>query len=346
MEPPQETPNGWDRLGHHYLDTGDFRLALRAFRRAVHLDPSNQYRPCVAEALSRLGRLSEAIRECRRTLRIEKQDAMAWDRLGHLLWTKDPSSALAAFTRATRLAPNYPRYHLCRADFLSCHHKSAPQLHGLIRDLKRTMKKCRAPRREFRRCIAEARCELAGYYVNGSRAFRSHKTARRLFLAASRAGQKPAKLALKALDRIPERPALEAALIRRAGAATPASFRLEGPRSLSFYDACFFCDYRRSGVSFSFDARCKLDAADLYSGGADGRSQYRGPLPAGISFSKSRAEIESVLGSPQRAAEGKRYGKACFRARANYPGMQITYRTLSSADRRAKPHIIRLILSA
>ncbi|MDR3614364.1 MAG: hypothetical protein P4L53_12445 [Candidatus Obscuribacterales bacterium] len=58
------------------------------------------------------------------------------------------------------------------------------------------------------------------------------------------------------------------------------------------------------GMSFVFPDGETVSSVHLYADGRDGYSQFRGVLPFGLSFQKSRSEIRVLLGEPVEADDG------------------------------------------
>lgn len=56
------------------------------------------------------------------------------------------------------------------------------------------------------------------------------------------------------------------------------------------------------GIQLQLDTRGEIQTIFLHGAGKDDFSQYGGVLGHGLSFASSRAEIEAVLGAPDRGA--------------------------------------------
>ena len=70
------------------------------------------------------------------------------------------------------------------------------------------------------------------------------------------------------------------------------------PRMHNANDLIFVNSYE-TGLSISFIAqKATIGAIHLYAEGSDGFHQYRGSLPAGLTFSMTRGEVEAKLGRP------------------------------------------------
>jgi hypothetical protein len=60
----------------------------------------------------------------------------------------------------------------------------------------------------------------------------------------------------------------------------------------------FFYSWKSKGLSLSFVSG-KLEVVFMYAEGADGFKQYQGELPAKLSFTDTRSEVEKKLGKPE-----------------------------------------------
>ena len=96
-----------DRLGHVYMDSGEFEQAESAFRLAADQDgPSFGY--CLGVSLIELGRYAEALPLVKAAAEKHQPDAKSWgqvalchDRLG------DKPKAIECYERAIELDPDY-----------------------------------------------------------------------------------------------------------------------------------------------------------------------------------------------------------------------------------------------
>ncbi len=66
-----------------------------------------------------------------------------------------------------------------------------------------------------------------------------------------------------------------------------------------------YFNFKESGLSLVFDEGDRLVAAQLYSAGRDGYSQYSRSLPEELKFSMSSNEVETAIGKPMKAGGGK-----------------------------------------
>jgi superkiller protein 3 len=144
----------WSRLGYAQHQAGAMTAAVRAYRRALALEPSRPgVRYNLGCALAEAGRYQEAARQLRRAVELEPGDAAAWNNLGHALahlgepeegrrcferalaadagcheaWNNlagwheeqgDHEAALRAYSRALEIVPANPAYRLGRAAIL------------------------------------------------------------------------------------------------------------------------------------------------------------------------------------------------------------------------------------
>lgn len=66
-----------------------------------------------------------------------------------------------------------------------------------------------------------------------------------------------------------------------------------------------YLNFRESGVSLSYEKRTgSFQSIFLYGNGRDGFSEYRGLLPAGLTFHNTREEVHHKLGEPVRSGPG------------------------------------------
>src|SRR4030095_6005005 len=75
-------PEVWSNVGLCLMETGKFKDAREAFRRAIALDPKPDYMPNVAAAYSMDGNYVEATRWCKRALEKAPEHSAAHGTLG------------------------------------------------------------------------------------------------------------------------------------------------------------------------------------------------------------------------------------------------------------------------
>lgn len=80
------------------------------------------------------------------------------------------------------------------------------------------------------------------------------------------------------------------------------AWSLDPSRDTGREDTCFYLLWNAKGIEMLFRDG-KLTAVWLYNEGADGRKQYAGELPRGLSFDDDREAIEKKLGKPAGVTE-------------------------------------------
>lgn len=104
---------GWETLGRHYRDQGQYTLSLEAYGRAVEYNPhSNRNWAAKGDLHLKLGHFSEAIDAYEKALSFKSTWAYAWNKLGQAYFhQKRSNESLSALTRATELAPDDAGFH-------------------------------------------------------------------------------------------------------------------------------------------------------------------------------------------------------------------------------------------
>jgi hypothetical protein len=110
-----------------------------------------------------------------------------------------------------------------------------------------------------------------------------------------------------------------------------------GTPEIDRHSNSYYYSYKPAGISLEFNTQDQLDAISFYSE-ADGYSQYQSDLPYGLSFQKTRREIENILGPPDSFSGGIFYIWTSY----NSKGIVITYNTKRSDDMNARVHDIML----
>ncbi len=58
-----------------------------------------------------------------------------------------------------------------------------------------------------------------------------------------------------------------------------------------------------AGISFALSRKNRVQSVFLYGGDLEGFAAYTGPLPGGLSFANSRADLRGALGTPAMSGE-------------------------------------------
>ena len=116
---------------------------------------------------------------------------------------------------------------------------------------------------------------------------------------------------------------------------------VEEPEEAEFdSDRAFFYIWKSKGISLRFEAG-KLVTIHLYAQGADGYEQYLGDLPANLSFTDVRAEVEMKLGNPSLSGGA---GVAPYWSEFQNQGVQVGYFSEDTEDLRNRIHHIGFFL--
>jgi len=108
---------------------------------------------------------------------------------------------------------------------------------------------------------------------------------------------------------------------------------------ISKFDDSYYYNFKSIGLSMKFDNSDKLTTIFVYSDSADGYRQFQGDLPYGLSFTNTRKEIESVLGTPDRSGGGEYFN--CW-SRYISKGIGFTYNSKNCNDLDAQIHHITI----
>jgi tetratricopeptide (TPR) repeat protein len=114
-------PLKWQDLGNVLLDMARYRDALRAFRRAAHLEPTAvRAHSGMAHALDLLGRGDEALAAYDKALSLDSDDPSIWNNRAVLLaeTLNRIDEALDAYEQALQVAPDYYLARFNRAQLL------------------------------------------------------------------------------------------------------------------------------------------------------------------------------------------------------------------------------------
>lgn len=108
----------------------------------------------------------------------------------------------------------------------------------------------------------------------------------------------------------------------------------------TYLGKCFYHSWNAEGVSLRFNGENQLECIYLYADGMDGFKEYKGELPAGLSFADNADAVEKKLGRPAEVLGG--CGVHCWR---EYPakGLAVTFQTKDCEDRKAR--VAWLVLS-
>jgi hypothetical protein len=64
-----------------------------------------------------------------------------------------------------------------------------------------------------------------------------------------------------------------------------------------------YLNAKSAGISFALEKDGAVRTVFFYSQGFEDFAQYAGPLPAGLTFASSRAEVRAALGGPSMSGE-------------------------------------------
>jgi len=129
-------PLKWQDLGNVLLDLTRYRDALRAFRRAAHLDPElGRAHSGMAHALDMLGKGEEALAEYDKALAIDGDDPSIWNNRAVLLAEnlQRPDEALTSYDHALEAEPDYHLARFNRAQLLARMDRAAEAVEQLRR---------------------------------------------------------------------------------------------------------------------------------------------------------------------------------------------------------------------
>jgi hypothetical protein len=91
-------------------------------------------------------------------------------------------------------------------------------------------------------------------------------------------------------------------------------------------DGRIYGEARRSGLSFVVGEDGRIRTVHLHAEGHEGYSGYVGEIPRGVRFDMSRAEVRSILGSPDASGEARlieHYGEGPAWDRFDLVGAQM-----------------------
>jgi tetratricopeptide (TPR) repeat protein len=99
----------FNNLGNSYSDVGDIESALRAFERAVEINPTlSESRANLGNIYLKKGKVAQAINEYRAALDINPNDAKTHNNLGNAYTQRDSLGyAVSEYTQSVRLDPNF-----------------------------------------------------------------------------------------------------------------------------------------------------------------------------------------------------------------------------------------------
>ncbi|HOW97525.1 MAG TPA: tetratricopeptide repeat protein [Kiritimatiellia bacterium] len=110
----------WNSLGQAFNDEGRHEEALKAYERALALEPTSLVHVNAGITLNSLGRSEEALRQYREALRLDPSNADAENRLGIALASLGrQEEAVEAQRRALALRPDHALAHLYLAESLA-----------------------------------------------------------------------------------------------------------------------------------------------------------------------------------------------------------------------------------
>ncbi|OGD17416.1 MAG: hypothetical protein A2Y69_07145 [Candidatus Aminicenantes bacterium RBG_13_59_9] len=86
--------------------------------------------------------------------------------------------------------------------------------------------------------------------------------------------------------------------------------------------------FKSKGLAISIDGSGLVKMIQFFSEGAEGFTEFQGVLPYTLTFLQTRAEIESILGSPEESGSG------IYNSWGDYAskGIGITYNTPDPND--------------
>lgn len=100
---PDESAHGAWRQGYALHLMGRYEAAVRLFRRSIAIRPSAEGHTFLGWSLSRLGRLAEAIDECKKAIRIDPDYGNPYNDIGaYLIELERPDEAVPWLERAMR----------------------------------------------------------------------------------------------------------------------------------------------------------------------------------------------------------------------------------------------------
>lgn len=107
----------------------------------------------------------------------------------------------------------------------------------------------------------------------------------------------------------------------------------------SYFEDCFYHIWKDRGIDLSFDDRNACQAVFFYAEKADDHRQYKGELPGALSFEHTRADVEKLLGAPDKSGGD---GVISYWCSWHELGISVTYVSKDTKDMENKIHHVTL----
>jgi hypothetical protein len=116
------------------------------------------------------------------------------------------------------------------------------------------------------------------------------------------AGTRPFATEFSSMTGFPDHPALT--WIGQPALSLPVYAQLFDGAAVEIMGASPYLNAKAAGISFALHPDHSVRAVFLYAAGVEDFAQYAAdPLPAGLSFSSTRADVRAVLGAPAMSAD-------------------------------------------
>lgn len=117
--------------GYRLALEGSFEPAVASYRRSIELAPSSEAHTLLACSLAQIGRVDEAIAECREAIRLDPELGNAWSDLGAYYLEKGEGDRAATYLVRANDKTRFERSHTVHANLGRAHWKQGLLMRAL-----------------------------------------------------------------------------------------------------------------------------------------------------------------------------------------------------------------------